>query len=298
MSIKLMNASGCHCTTLKELLELSRQPLCSTIVSKSCTLYPRCGNSHPRYYNNENVSINSTGLANEGFFFYLSMVPIFEKIKKKYIISIADLENLDKIIIMLNNYSQHMNFEINIEINLSCPNIIGKGQVGYNFAEVAKLLKKVFAKVNLDNINVGLKLPPYFDVDHFNKMSKILRKFPLSHITCINSLGNGFVFKDNFQKAIVPNGGYGGIGGAVIKPIALANARRFRLLLKDTDIEVIGCGGVVDGRDVLEYKICGINTVQIGTELYKYGPSIFNNLDREYKYELTQYKVQYGDHLV
>ena len=51
----------------------------------------------------------------------------------------------------------------------------------------------------------------------------------------------------------------------MIKPIALANARKFYELVGH-QIQIVGCGGVVDGVDAYEYSLCGASAVQIATE--------------------------------
>ncbi len=67
----LSNASGCWCRLKTELDELQLSK-CSMIVSKSSTILKREGNPHPRFYMDQNGSINSMGLPNEGFDFYLN----------------------------------------------------------------------------------------------------------------------------------------------------------------------------------------------------------------------------------
>ena len=52
-----------------------------------------------------------------------------------------------------------------MEINLSCPNIIGKGQLAYDLEDMEKYLQGVFKVVNqypFHNMIIGVKLPPYF----------------------------------------------------------------------------------------------------------------------------------------
>ena len=70
---------------------------------------------------------------------------------------------------------------------------------------------------------------------------------------------------------IKPKNGFGGIGGKVIKPIALANVHKFYTL---TNSSIIGCGGISTGNDIFEYILCGAECVQIGTHLYKNGPCL------------------------
>lgn len=280
----IMNASGCHCTTNDELDELFKSDACA-VVSKSCTYDKHIGNPQPRYYDTDLLSINSTGLANEGYKFYAEYPNIIKQsINKPYFMSIAGLKLHENIKILQelfdndNDTQYDMKLIDFIEVNLSCPNIPGKPQIGYDLESTDNILTSIYEIVG-DKANIGVKLPPYFDIQQFGNIADILNKYNLSHITCINSLGNGFVFDDDYGPSIKPNNGYGGIGGAVVKPFGLSNVRQFHKLLPNTPI--IGCGGIVTGRDVYEYLLCGASLVQIGTQLVKEGPSVFSRLSTE-----------------
>ena len=269
---RIMNASGCNCTTSKDLLELASSSS-GGIISKSCTYEYRVGNEMPRYYDNDVLSINSTGLANNGYEFYAKYGETIKSITDKpYIISVAGIKYRENIKI-IDKLQQYENHDL-IELNLSCPNIIGKSQIGYDFEASDELLRCLYEKV--DNHNIGLKLPPYFDMIHFGNMADIIKKYPICYLTCINSLGNGFVFNDSMEPSIVPKNGFGGIGGSVIKPFGLANVRKFHELLPN--IPIIGCGGITNKQDAYEYIKCGASLVQIGTQLIKTGPELFDIL--------------------
>ena len=112
-------------------------------------------------------------------------------------------------------------------------------------------------------------------------MANILNKYQLRFITCINSIGNALYVEDE-SVVIKPKGGFGGIGGAYVKPTALANVRMFHKLLKK-DISIIGCGGVESGKDVFEHILCGASMVQIGTQLMKDGTKVFSKILTELK---------------
>ena len=130
----IYNASGPHCSTINELIDLNKSTA-PCILTKSCTLDNRNGNPTPRYYHNNIGSINSMGLPNQGFKYYLTCS---KKISKPYIISIGGL-NLNEINTILSNIlvAIKMDNKIDgIEINLSCPNIIGKGQLAYNMKDL------------------------------------------------------------------------------------------------------------------------------------------------------------------
>ena len=64
------------------------------------------------------------------------------------------------------------------------------------------------------------------------------------------------------------------------KPIALANVRAFSQRL-DPKIQLIGTGGVTNGRDAYDLILAGASLVQVGTLLQEEGPAVFTRLSRE-----------------
>ena len=69
----LMNAAGVHCMTKEELAEVEASAA-GSFVTKTGTLEARPGNPEPRYVNVPLGSINSMGLPNKGFAYYLDYV--------------------------------------------------------------------------------------------------------------------------------------------------------------------------------------------------------------------------------
>ena len=267
----IYNASGVNCITKDDLTNLYSSSSC-LVLSKSCTCDYREGNSLPRYYDNDLLSINSSGLPNMGFSFYNNLS--FEN--KDYYMSLAGMKPEDNIS-MISNLSDNIN---GVELNLSCPNIEGKSQVGYDFDSTEEILRKV-SEILDENIVFGIKLPPYFDEIHFNTIAEIINNSKVKSITCVNSLGNGLVVDyDSETTRIKPKNGFGGIGGHVIKPIALANVNKFYNLTK---CSIIGCGGIYSGIDAFEHILCGASAIQVGTCLYSEGVSCFNRIETELK---------------
>ncbi|MDR2121609.1 MAG: dihydroorotate oxidase [Flavobacteriaceae bacterium] len=272
----IMNASGVRCMTLEDLSNLSSSAA-GTWITKSCTLSPREGNPSPRYVDLKLGSINSMGLPNLGFDFYLDYVLEQHKSGNDAIFfSVAGL-TLEDNLQMLTRI-QNSDFQGLVELNLSCPNIPGKPQTGYDFERTHEVLNEIFSFYTKP---LGVKLPPYFDMVHFEMMSEILNQYPIRFVTCINSVGNALYIEDE-SVVIKPKGGFGGIGGAYVKPTALANVRMFYKLLRK-DITVIGCGGVETGRDVFEHILCGASMVQTGTLLMKEDTGVFSRLITELK---------------
>lgn len=275
-----MNASGVHCMTTKELEELSESKA-GGFITKSATTLQRDGNPEPRYFSVPLGSINSMGLPNAGFEYYMSYVLDYQEKNPNLnppFFSVAGMsveENLK-----LLRRIQDSEFYGVTELNLSCPNVPGKPQVAYDFELTKEILTKVFEFFKKP---LGVKLPPYFDFAHFNIMTDILNQFPLCYVNCINSIGNGlYIDSENESVVIRPKDGFGGIGGDYVKPTALANVRAFYTRL-NPNIKIIGTGGIRSGQDAFEHLLCGATMLQVGTELYKEGPSIFDRLECELK---------------
>lgn len=272
-----MNASGVRCYTEEDLDALAQSDA-GTFVTKSTTQAKRLGNPSPRYARLELGSINSMGLPNEGLDYYLNYALKFqEKHPGQWIfLSVAGLtmeENL-----AMAHTIEDSDFNGLVEFNLSCPNVPGKPQTGYDFDRTKEVLTNLFTFFTKP---AGVKLPPYFDLAQFDQMAAILNQFPLQFVNSINSLGNGLMIDPETDTALIkPKGGFGGIGGAYAKPIALANVRAISQRL-DSKIQLIGTGGVTNGRDAYDLILAGASLVQVGTLLQEEGPAVFTRLSRE-----------------
>lgn len=271
----LMNAAGVWCMTREEL-EGVKNSQAGTFVTKTATLEARAGNPEPRYVNVPLGSINSMGLPNQGLDYYLD-----------YLLDLQDTEPERTFILSLVGLSpeethqllktvQASAFAGLVELNLSCPNVPGKPQIAYDFETTEQLLSEVFAYFTKP---LGIKLPPYFDIVHFDQAAAIFNQFPLVFINCVNSIGNGLYIEEE-TVVIRPKNGFGGIGGEYIKPTALANVHAFYQRLKP-EIQIIGTGGVMTGRDAFEHILCGASMVQLGTSLQKEGLAIFERVTTE-----------------
>lgn len=269
-----MNASGALCVTREELESLGRSRS-GAIVTKSMTREPRQGNAEPRYVRIAGGSINSMGLPNLGYKTYADLIPQLKRFNKPVIASVAGLCEDDFVTIAETMNASQPDL---IEINLSCPNIPGKPQIGYDAEDSERLLRRVR---KLITVPMGVKLPPYFDPAHHSIMADVIKRTGVDFLNLINSVGNGLVVEPECETVVIkPKGGFGGLGGTMIKPVALANVRAFWRLLGDK-YPIIGTGGVVDGIDAFEHFLCGASAVQIGTQLVEEGTSVFDRVERE-----------------
>ena len=137
----IYNASGVHCVYTTQLDELYNNQYSGAVVTKSSTLQSRSGNDCPRYFSDNGYSINSSGLPNLGMNKYIDWINS-KDLRKPCILSIAPLSRED-LKTQLNIISDNVSI-IDPEINLSCPNIEGKSQIGYEFNDMEELIRKVF----------------------------------------------------------------------------------------------------------------------------------------------------------
>ncbi len=276
-----MNASGALCVTRDELEALGKSGT-GAIVTKSMTIESRQGNPAPRYYGFSGGSINSMGLPNLGYKAYAELISDLRRFGKPVIASVAGLgeDDFPTIAEAINAVQPDL-----IEVNLSCPNIPGKPQIGYDPETSERVLKKVR---RLITVPMGVKLPPYFDPAHHEAMGKVIGRCGVDFLNMINSVGNGLVVDPERETVVIkPKGGFGGLGGRLIKPVALANVRAFYKYF-DGKIPIIGTGGIVEGIDVFEHFLCGASAVQIGTVLVEEGLDVFGRLEAELTAVLTR----------
>jgi dihydroorotate dehydrogenase (fumarate) len=284
----IYNASGVWCTTAKELDALLTCPYAGAVVTKSCTLLARDGNLRPRYQGiraqNLLGSINSMGLANHGIEYYLEsarQLAAKAPFTKPYFVSVSGLSKTENMqILSAIQYDAHASPISGVELNLSCPNVVGKPQTGYDFEALDETLRYTFEL--FDRYPLGLKMPPYFDIAHFDAVADILKGYPrVRWLTCINSMGNALVVNSMLETTVItPKGGFGGLGGTYVKPTALANVRAFRERLP-ASVDLVGCGGVVRGVDAFEHILCGATAVQVGTALMELGTPTLHTIQEE-----------------
>ena len=282
----LMNASGCMCAEHTDLLKLNKS-VSGAIISKTCSLEKRDGNSHPRYYEDpkNKITLNSMGLPNNGYKYYTDLIGTFDK---PYIMSVAGNYLLEdfKILKDINEKVTQPQKQL-VEINVSCPNIEGKEQLAYNFNDLNAFLCRLSTIIDtLPNLVIGLKLPPYFDPAHFSQLKNVISKHLtyIKFLTAINSIGNTLIVDSETESTTIrPKNGLGGLGGSFIKPVALSNVWQLHQLFNSIKEQIIifGCGGITNGDDVFQHILCGAHMCQIGSQLMLEGDGCFERINNE-----------------
>jgi len=262
----VLNASGCWCINENQIVKLYNSKL-GGVVTKTCTITQKTGNLMPNYYYDykNNIHFNSKGLPNFGYDYYKNIITKYNEYEKPIILSVA-YENLEDIGLILTDYENFANKNVLVEINMSCPNVHSRIK-GYHKKDIIKLLD-FLSSLKLKFVKIGLKLPPYFEIEFITKLSKILNNYTsfLKFIVVSNSIPNTVILNDNTHEPILSNK-YGGMSGKLNKHISLSNVMTFSKTLSK-EIKIIGCGGIETIEDILEYFKYGASFVQLASCFY------------------------------
>lgn len=284
------NASGPRTGSSAALAKIAASAA-GAILTKSATVLSQTGNPQPRTWHSsdDKASMNSEGLPNSGIDYYIDGQTINETLAgcpdgttKPYMVSISG-KTLDDNLEMLDRIAKVQDKVACVELNLACPNVIGKPIIAYDFDQMRMILKTIQSRKY--SFILGLKLPPYLDSKHLQEAASIINEYSsmVRFVVCINTIGNALAV-DEVSEApfIASNNGLAGLSGPAVKYTALANVRQMRQQLKP-EIDVIGVGGIESGADVFQMLLCGASAVQVGTCHWKEGPQCFDRICDELK---------------
>ena len=225
------------------------------IVTKSLSLKPRKGNPPQRIVETSAGMLNAIGLANVGVEVFLKeKIPFLKKYDVPLICNIA-ASSIEEYVECTKILTEEETIKA-FEINVSCPNVKEGGlQFGNDVNAVGRITEKVKAVTNKPVI---IKLSP--NVSYISQFAEVVQKEGGDAVSAINTLvGTSF---NIFTRRPKINNVTGGLSGPAIKPVALAKVLEIK---KSTDIPIIGIGGIMNWKDVVEFMIVGASAVQIGT---------------------------------
>ncbi len=224
-------------------------------VVKGLYLHPRRGNPPPRLAEAPSGLINAIGLQGIGVeAFILSVVPRLQKYQTPLIVNVCGEteEEYAAVIERLNPEKIIAAYELNI----SCPNVKQNGLCPALSAEatynVVKLAKRVSQKP------IITKLSP--NVTDIVSIALAAEEAGSEAVSLTNTFLAMAVDPETRRPRLANI--FGGLSGPAIKPIALRLVFQVAQRLR---IPVIGGGGIMSGRDAVEFLLVGAKAVQVGT---------------------------------
>lgn len=251
----LILASG-TCNFGHELSEYYDLSILGGLSSKGLTLLPRVGNKGCRVAETACGMLNSVGLQNPGVDYFLENdLDYMNKLETSTIVNVAGHSDDDycQMVEKLNNYSSKIDA---LEVNLSCPNVkAGCMSIGADPAQVFDIVSRLR---DLTDLPLWIKLTP--NVTDIKSVALAAQEGKADAVVLINTL-LGMAIDIKTRRPILHNN-TGGYSGPAIKPIALRMVSECYQVLS---IPIIGCGGIMNYQDVLEFMIAGSSAVEIGT---------------------------------
>jgi dihydroorotate dehydrogenase (NAD+) catalytic subunit len=226
------------------------------VVTKSIAAFEWPGNTAPRLHATPAGMINSVGLQGPGMEHWLSdHLPSLVRHGATVVCSIwgrTVAEYRAAAELLAGAPSQ----VVAVEVNLSCPNLEGRGGM---FAHDSELSAQVVEATAACRRPRWAKLSA--NTDRLVDIAGATREAGAEAVTLINTM-LGLVLDPHTLRPVLGNGG-GGVSGRAIHPIAVRAVSDVHAA--HPDLPIVGVGGVATGWDAAELMVAGARAVQVGT---------------------------------
>jgi len=238
--------------TLKNVIEAGA----GAVTTKSIGPKPRKGYKNPSVFEvYPETFINSVGLANPGVNEFANKIKEIKDLNFPLIVSIFG--SSEKSYVSVAKKVEAAGADA-IELNISCPHA-EVSSIGISPKLTYSLVKRIRKEIS---VPILTKLNP--NVTNITDIALAAEKGGANAVVAINTLA-AMVIDINVKRPILSHGS-GGLSGRAIHPIAV---KKVYDLYQVLTIPIIGCGGIFNYEDVIEFFLAGASAVQIGTALYK-----------------------------
>ncbi|MBC7327635.1 dihydroorotate dehydrogenase [bacterium] len=224
------------------------------IITKTVTPRPREGNPPPRLLETAAGLINSIGLQNVGIERFIEEeLPRYMELGVPIIVSISGETEADFPLMAERLRGKGI---AGIELNLSCPNV---QRGGMHFGRDAETVFRIVREVkDASSLWVMPKLTPQArDIVETALAGEEGGADAISLVNTFLAMAIDIRARSSRLGTLM-----GGLSGPAIKPIAL---RMVYEVARAVRIPVVGCGGIMNAEDALEFLIAGASAVEIGT---------------------------------
>ena len=253
----VLTASG----TLSNGIEFARRfdiDALGGVISKGTTLRPRRGNPQPRTVETPAGMINSIGFQNVGVGALIrDLAPAWARWDTPVLVNI--MGDTVREFGRLAERLEGVPGVAGLEVNVSCPNVeVG----GMEFGQDCDLTAEVVAEVRRSTtLPFAVKLTP--SVTDIRPFAEVCEQAGADALSLINTVPATAIDIERRRPAIATI--FGGLSGPAIKPIAL---RSVYLAASVTSLPIIASGGIMGGRDAVEFLMAGASAVQVGTATF------------------------------
>jgi dihydroorotate dehydrogenase (NAD+) catalytic subunit len=225
------------------------------IVCKGTAHEPWEGNPQPRIAETDNGMLNSIGLQGIGVDALIKeKTPVWAGWQVPVIVNIVGrtVEDYTEVARKLDKVPG----VAGLELNISCPNVkAGGSEFGASPETAAKVIEAVKKATTLPVI---VKLTP--NTGEIVRIAQAVAAAGADALCLINTL-KGMAINIKTRKPLLGNT-YGGLSGPAIKPVALYMIFE---VSKTVDIPIVGCGGITNAEDAIEFFMAGATAIEVGT---------------------------------
>ncbi len=249
----------------------------AAFVSKTITLAPRAGNPPPRLWEAQAGLINSIGLPNKGLERYIAEdLPELARLPVPLITNVMG-STAEEVASLLQACDTCPEIAA-VELNVSCPNVQTGLDIGADPVALERVLRAVRAELHKPLI---VKLTP--NCADVSACALAAQEGGADAVSLINTLrATALMPAEGHEQTIAPadpwlGGGSGGLSGAAIRPVALAQVAA---VAKRVAIPVVGMGGIQSALHARQFLGVGARLVAVGTESFR-NPSIATRIATE-----------------
>ena len=250
----VMTASGTYGfgEEYADLVDLSRL---GGIVVKGTTLEPRQGNPYPRMVETPSGMINAVGLQNKGVDYLVEHIyPRIKDYNTALVVNVSGRTVEDYAAVC--ERLRPLDRIAAVEINISCPNV---KQGGMSWGTTTDGCESVVSACRRawDRTMIVKLTPNVTDITEIARAAEAAGADSVSLVNTFLGMAIDVERRRPYLSTIT-----GGLSGAAIRPIAVRMVWQVAQAVK---VPVIGLGGIMNGRDAVEFLLAGATAVQIGT---------------------------------
>lgn len=235
-----------------DFIDLSRL---GGFIIKGTTLNHREGNPYPRMVETPSGMLNAVGLQNKGVDYMIEHIyPRIKDAGSEVIVNVSGA-TVDDYVAVCEKLAP-LDAINAIEVNISCPNVkqggMAFGTSCSGAAEVTRAVRRAYPK------NVIVKLSP--NVTSIADIAKAVEAEGADSVSLINTLLGMSIDVERQRPHLSTI--TGGLSGAAVRPVAV---RMVWQVAHAVIIPVVGLGGIMNGRDAIEFMLAGARAIEVGT---------------------------------
>lgn len=231
------------------------------VVVKGIAPLPVHGNPTPRIAETVSGMLNAVGLQGPGVDNFLHDPHYLPYLRKAGATTIVNMwgKKVEDYAYVAERLEKEKDGIAAIEVNVSCPNI---KEGGISFGTDTKSMQSVISAVrNATTLPIIVKLSP--NVTRIADFAMAAEDAGADMISLINTIPAMAIDIETRRPKLANV--TGGLSGPCVKPVAIKMVYEASRAVK---IPVIGMGGIMNGKDAIEFFLAGASAIAVGTAIF------------------------------